>query len=330
MEDKEDGALRWWERRARDVTRSLRRTEPNVFVSSTRPSQGQTLAVVVSVDPPRNPITMLQRSIRRMSGGDLVSVTFDGKRIPSHHWSNRQRGVAAEEGGAMTYRTLVALTPLDRPGGKELKVRVWDRRYRDVRVRCDVRHKEFLTQHIWLPKKKCKLKQTNKEKDKVSAWRSTESPRQLWSGPMMLPSAGVVSTKYGLRRYYNGVFARNYFHEGVDYACARGSLVRCPAGGRVILAGEEAKGFPVRGNCLGIDHGQGVKSMMMHLDKVIVRRGARVSKGQVIATVGDTGVATGPHLHWGLFVHGKCCDPEMWLANPQQGDGQQSQNTFLW
>lgn len=48
------------------------------------------------------------------------------------------------------------------------QVRVWDRRYRDVRVRCDVRHKEFLTQHIWLPKKKCKLKQTNKEKDKVS------------------------------------------------------------------------------------------------------------------------------------------------------------------
>ena len=86
-----------------------------------------------------------------------------------------------------------------------------------------------------------------------------------------------------------------------------------PAAGRVVLVGREDRGFDFCGNCIGLDHGQGVGSIFMHLDQIKVRAGTYVARGQTLGTVGDTGVATGPHLHWGLFVHGHCVDPYMWM-----------------
>ena len=77
--------------------------------------------------------------------------------------------------------------------------------------------------------------------------------------------------------------------------------------------GREEAGFAVHGNCIGVDHGAGVVTLFLHLDSADVRPGQRVMRGQKIGEVGDTGVATGPHLHFGLYVHGHNVDPEQWL-----------------
>jgi murein DD-endopeptidase MepM/ murein hydrolase activator NlpD len=129
---------------------------------------------------------------------------------------------------------------------------------------------------------------------------------------MVRPSQGQVSTSYGVRRYYNGVFAQDYYHRGVDYAAATGSPVVAPAAGRIALVGRVADGFELHGNTIGIDHGQGVLSIMLHLSRIDVNEGDIVQAGQVIGRVGSTGASTGPHLHWGLYVHGISVDPVPW------------------
>ena len=85
----------------------------------------------------------------------------------------------------------------------------------------------------------------------------------------------MISSQYGQQRFYNGKFAKNYYHRGIDYAATTGSPVSSPAAGKVVLVGLEDKGFDLHGNCVGLDHGQGVASMFMHLDKVHVKVGTK-------------------------------------------------------
>ncbi len=115
-----------------------------------------------------------------------------------------------------------------------------------------------------------------------------------------------------MRRYYNGEFAQDYYHRGVDYAASTGTPVVAPAAGHIRLVDREANGFRIHGNTVGIDHGQGVLSIMIHLNSISVREGDFVQAGQTIGTVGSTGASTGPHLHWGLYVNGIAVDPVPW------------------
>jgi murein DD-endopeptidase MepM/ murein hydrolase activator NlpD len=153
---------------------------------------------------------------------------------------------------------------------------------------------------------------TQHELDRVAAFKNLETPEKYWNGPFVKPNSGRISTGYGLRRYYNGVFAKDYYHRGVDYAGGTGSPVMAPAAGRIALVGRVSEGFRVHGNVVGIDHGQGVTSIMMHLSRIDVREGQMVKAGQRVGAVGSTGAATGPHLHWGLYVHGISVDPAPW------------------
>jgi murein DD-endopeptidase MepM/ murein hydrolase activator NlpD len=116
-----------------------------------------------------------------------------------------------------------------------------------------------------------------------------------------------------VRRYRNGVFLADYYHRGIDYAPGADAPVVAPAAGRVALVGQEAEGFPVHGNTVGLDHGHGVVSIFLHLATVAVREGELLSAGDAIGTVGATGAVTAAHLHWGLYVHGVAVDPDPWL-----------------
>ncbi len=97
-------------------------------------------------------------------------------------------------------------------------------------------------------------------------------------------------------------------HAGVDIARFKGSLVTAPAGGLVADVGE----YTLMGRTVFIDHGLGVFSAFFHLDTALVRRGDIVRAGQEIARVGRTGLATGPHIHYGVYVNGRDVDPALW------------------
>ena len=75
-----------------------------------------------------------------------------------------------------------------------------------------------------------------------------------------------------------------------------------------------AQGFELHGNTVGIDHGQGVTTIYIHLSQIEVQEGQMVEAGERIGRVGSTGISTGPHLHWGLYVNGECVDPAPWLG----------------
>jgi hypothetical protein len=137
----------------------------------------------------------------------------------------------------------------------------------------------------------------------------------LWRMPFHTPLAGHVTTAYGLRRTYNGVLAKDYYHRGYDISAPLGNPILAPSPGKVVMIGTVAQGFRVHGNTLVIDHGQGVVSIYIHLLRPLVKVGDTVKLGQQIALVGSTGRASGPHLHWGLYVHGISIDPGDWLIN---------------
>ena len=257
-----------------------------------------TLAYEVSIDPPDpelgDTIAVIVQPLQAAAA--LPRVTLDDQTYPCYPISGNR------------FRTLLPTSPLDSPGRKVVRV-MGEEPTRNLAVW--LKNRFFSTQRITLPPDRTNLG-TDYEFDRVAAFKQIVSPERLWSGPMLRPSQGRVSTPYGVRRYYNGVFAEDYYHRGVDYAASTGSAVASPAAGNIRLVGRVADGFELHGNTIGIDHGQGVLSIMIHLSRIDVAEGDYVQAGQVIGAIGNTGAVTGPHLHWGLYVHGVAVDPEPW------------------
>jgi murein DD-endopeptidase MepM/ murein hydrolase activator NlpD len=206
------------------------------------------------------------------------------------------------------FRSLVPTTPLTKPGNLTIRVA---QGVNSQSFTVPLRDRSFPIQRIWLSDSS-NGPVDEYEFDRMDAFKATVSEQKLWNGPLLRPNAGPITSGYGVRRYYNGVFAKDYFHRGVDYAGPSGSPIVAPAAGRVVLVGRVNQRFKVHGNCIGLDHGQGVASVFLHLSRIDVREGDMVQAGQTIGALGNTGASTGPHLHWGLYVNGQAVDPSPW------------------
>ncbi|RNA64159.1 M23 family metallopeptidase [Prosthecochloris sp. ZM_2] len=169
-------------------------------------------------------------------------------------------------------------------------------------------------QKIWLDKKTSGLRATKDEKRRVKEGLSTRSERKLWSGTFMMPAQGRKSSPFGVKRSYNGAPVSSY-HKGIDIAAPQGTVIRSPASGKVVLTGYESKTFHVHGNTVLIDHGHAVTSIYLHMHDILVQPGDIVSKGDPIGTIGSTGISTGPHLHWGVYLYGTSVNPELFVRN---------------
>jgi murein DD-endopeptidase MepM/ murein hydrolase activator NlpD len=118
------------------------------------------------------------------------------------------------------------------------------------------------------------------------------------------PVKGPITGVFGSQRILNG--EPRSPHQGVDFAAPLNTPVHCPANGIVRLV---ARNMYLMGNTLMIDHGLGVQSIFMHLNRILVKEGDVVKQGAVIGRVGKSGRATGPHLHWGVSVGTIPVDP---------------------
>ncbi len=291
----------------RSLTRTLTRSAHWIGVASCMMIAIITFSLQSTIASPSNPISS-QISPSQPRLGDTLSIVvsdptgqtpqlqFDGKSYATYPIGNHR------------FRALLPTTPLDRPGPKRIQVQSGSTRQT---LSFQLRNRSFPTQRIWLPEGQ-DGNVSDWEFNQVDAFKRIVTPEKFWQGAFLRPNNGEITSIYGVRRYYNGVFADDYFHRGVDYAGDVGSKVISPASGRVSFIGYEKEGYQVHGNIVGIDHGQGVAGIFMHLNRIQVKRGEFVKAGQTIGTLGDTGAATGPHLHWGVYVNGQSVDPVPW------------------
>jgi murein DD-endopeptidase MepM/ murein hydrolase activator NlpD len=229
---------------------------------------------------------------------------------------------------------------VDRPGGRIVRqITVADRDFGRELV--------FLTDSLY--KRATSTREIARDARAVKGIASVESPDRRWTGRWREPVAGMKSTGYGVERYYyrasdstrsialdsqartRGTFAGDtsdarlsgapsWRHAGIDIPAKRGTPVVAPAAGVVVDVGD----YVLSGRTVLVDHGQGVVSAYFHLDTATVSKGDILRAGDRVGRVGSTGLATGPHLHFGVYVHGKDVDPVSWRDMPPwliaQGD----------
>lgn len=118
-----------------------------------------------------------------------------------------------------------------------------------------------------------------------------------------------ISGVYGSRRLFEG--EERSWHKGVDYAAPTGTPIYAPAAGIVRLARDTF----MSGQLIMLDHGGQLSTVYAHLNDMHVKVGDKVSQGQHIADVGNTGRSSGPHLHWGMYWGAVAIDPLPWVSN---------------
>jgi len=134
------------------------------------------------------------------------------------------------------------------------------------------------------------------------------TPEREWAGSFRPPAKAQISDVFGTARTFNGRVQS--VHQGLDYAVAEGTPVTALNRGTVLLA--QALFF--EGNCVVLDHGQGLLTLYMHLSKIEVKEGEKVTSGQKIGLSGGTGRATGPHLHVAVRWQGVYLNPATLLS----------------
>lgn len=268
---------------------------------------GMTTAILLAFTIPAEALKV-EISPKTPEQGDTISViveTEDSSVLPTVSVGGINYPVFSSNGN---YRAFIPTSPLSNPGKITVNVK-GDNRTSNIGVW--LKNKVFPVQRIWLTGKASRPA-TQLELNRVREFKELVTPQKFWQGSFIRPNVSRVSSGFGIRRYYNNIFANNYYHKGVDYAGGYGSPVVAPAAGKVRLVGRESEGFHVHGNIVGIDHGQGVLSVFMHLQDINIAEGTMVKAGQHIGTIGSTGASTGPHLHWGLYVNQVAVSPVPW------------------
>jgi murein DD-endopeptidase MepM/ murein hydrolase activator NlpD len=176
----------------------------------------------------------------------------------------------------------------------------------------DVKPRKYQIQRIdGLPKRKVvpneqDLERIRKESSLIREARARDDPRTDFLSGWIWPSKGRISGVYGSQRVLNGNPRRPHF--GVDIAAPVGTAVKSPADGIVTLVHPD---MFFSGGTLIIDHGHRLSSSFLHLEKILVKPGQIVKRGDLIAEIGATGRVTGPHLDWRMNYQAHRVDPQL-------------------
>ena len=229
-----------------------------------------------------------------------------------------------KEGAAVQYQDqLLPITAdgrfiigLDRDASKKIVLAVINENneyeYHDLNIRA----RDYVIQRIegvakqYVSPDPVQVKRSRKEAAKVRLARKQQRPQQDFLNGFIWPANGPITGVFGSQRVYNGEPRRP--HYGLDVAGPIGAPVIAPAAGLVTLAEPD---LFFSGGTLIIDHGHGLSSTFLHLNKLLVTTGDHVEQGQDIAEIGATGRVTGPHLDWRMnWTDGKTSvriDPEL-------------------
>lgn len=207
------------------------------------------------------------------------------------------------------WQALVGIPLLAKIGEKQLIVKGLSER----KIRFNIKDHAYQEQHITLTGKKKKYVNPNlahmdrikRERPILSMARKTFTHQTFNNTTLIRPVPGVTTSPFGFKRFYNGQARRP--HTGLDYAGDVGAPIKATASGRIILSDD----FFFNGKAVFIDHGQGLISVYIHMNERLVTAGQVVDQGDTIGTIGQTGRATGPHLHFGIYLNQTVINPNI-------------------
>lgn len=228
---------------------------------------------------------------------DAVSAAWQGRTIPLEisQWNDKHvvLGLFGTQAGKV------------KPGSHRLKIFLKSGEiYEEVFLPIEVTSVKYQEDHLTLPEKmvtpppSVMARIATERKASVKAL-ATSTLGRSWTLPMTRPVGGIVTSSYGRRRILNK--KPRAPHMGIDFRAARGTPVKAAFAGRVILAGD----FYFAGKNVFVDSGGGIITQYMHLDSINVKEGEQLSQGAIVGKSGMTGRATGPHLHFGLYIAGQ-------------------------
>jgi murein DD-endopeptidase MepM/ murein hydrolase activator NlpD len=234
--------------------------------------------------------------LRGIAPAGTLRLTLDGKPVPLDASRQFLLGFDRDQPGH-------ALLVAERAGGEAVRedLVIASRKWQIENVDVARRPEGSTTEEY--------LRRRAEETRRIEAARAVVTGASGWSQHFIRPAGGRISGVFGSQRVYRG--EPGSFHSGLDLAAGAGAPVVAPADGVVVLAGPPA--FSLEGNLVIIDHGMGLSSAFLHLATQTVRVGDSVHQGQQIGTVGATGRATGPHLHWSVKWQQARVDPQRLL-----------------
>lgn len=147
------------------------------------------------------------------------------------------------------------------------------------------------------------LQLINEDKKIKQDYLNRVTPDREWSGKFTAPADAAISDVFGTQRVFNGKTQSS--HLGLDFRVPSGTPVAAMNSGTVLLA----RPLYFEGNCVVLDHGQGLLSIYMHLSEIKVKEGDAIKTGQEVGLSGGTGRTTGPHLHVAIRWQGTYLDP---------------------
>ncbi|WGF86663.1 M23 family metallopeptidase [Marinivivus vitaminiproducens] len=154
------------------------------------------------------------------------------------------------------------------------------------------------------PQTPAQLSQIRLEGALINGLKRRNTDLEGFLEPILQPVQGRISGVFGSQRILNG--EPRAPHRGMDIAAPTGTPVHAMASGTVILAQPD---MYYTGNTVFLDHGHGLLSVYAHLDTIEVAKGDTINRGQELGTLGASGRATGPHLHWGIYWFERAVDP---------------------
>lgn len=177
------------------------------------------------------------------------------------------------------------------------------------KTKAETSHKDLETQISFLQKKSTSLFN--------NIWNTLgfleENKHLLKITPSVIPTKGWISSRYGYRNYpvTDGFSSLVDFHGGLDIASPIGTPIIAPADGFVLSTGSNKR----TGNYITLNHGYQLKTLYGHLNEILVRPSQKVSRGDVIGTVGNTGRSTGSHLHYEIRIANESVNPEYYILD---------------
>jgi murein DD-endopeptidase MepM/ murein hydrolase activator NlpD len=286
-----------------------------ILVAAFHPASPQT-TTPVRKNPATHSWSVRWQPAQLVNGSPIVFQITPPSRLTAltGEWLTHDVSFSYDPAGR-TWYGIAGISLETRPGAYTLELRGTTARGSEVSFsrKMIVRKAKYPTIAVTVAKKYTEpspeqMERINQDKTVKKDVFSHTDPEREWSGKFRPPVEAKISDVFGTQRVFNGKVQS--MHQGLDYGVPGGTPVSAVNAGTVLLAGP----LYFEGNCVVLDHGQGLMTLYLHLSEIKVKQGERIEGGQQIGLSGGTGRASGPHLHLAVRWQGVYLNPATLLS----------------